>query len=271
MISRITRSDDCRGSEVDTVTDVASPTSHQAAHRVFSTTELLCKIIAQSPLKDVFIAAAVCRDWREAIAAEPTIQHALFLKPKDVHEVIAEDVYIVDLEHPIPMQKCNIIGEVNPWASDICGYVHKDVNSTLHPSINMEFLHHGGLWREMFVTQPPCKIITVNMHSWPLTHVSYNAELKREAGIKMGELFDFIDEEMRYHPDCRGSKSFVKDFDTEKYSRVLPFATTRCKVRNGEVRRPAQLPQRPFCPGFEHSHDFESDESDDWPTPSTFW
>jgi hypothetical protein len=146
-------------SEVENLPDAASPTNYQAAHHVLSTNELLCKIIAHLPLKDVFIAAAVCRGWREAIAAEPTIQHALSLKPRDVHEVIAEDVYILDLEHPMPMQKCSIIGEVNPWASDIYGHVHGDPSSSLHPSINTEFLHRGGLWREK--ANPSCRTSTL--------------------------------------------------------------------------------------------------------------
>jgi hypothetical protein len=79
----------------------------------------------------------------------------------------------------------------------------------------------------------------------------------------MGELFDFIDEEMRYHPECRGRFSYVENFDTEESARNLPWATTRCELRNGEVCRPEQSPKQRVYSGSEHSQDFESNESHD--------
>jgi hypothetical protein len=39
---------------------MASPTSHQAAHAVFNTNELLCDIIVRLPLEDIFHATGVC-------------------------------------------------------------------------------------------------------------------------------------------------------------------------------------------------------------------
>ena len=92
----------------------------------------------------------------------------------------------------------------------------------------------------MFVTQPPCKTVTVLMHSWPLSDIEHHADLKRAAGIKMGELFDSINEEMRYHPHCSGSVVEVSKFDTEDCAQS--YATTKCKIRNGAVCRPVQLP-----------------------------
>lgn len=134
-----------------------------------------------------------------------------------------------------------------------------------HSSVNMGFLHRGGLWREISVTQPPCKTITVSMFLELYGDIPHRPELSCEAGIKMGELLDFIEEEMRHHPECIGSFSNVKNFDTAEHASNLPYGTSRCKVSNGEVCRPAQLPERHCHSDFEHSQDSESNDGQDGP------
>ena len=237
---------DCSG--VDIVANTGSPSSCSATRRVFAIPELLYDIVARLSLEDIIVATGVCRTWRNTIAADLSIQQALFLKPREVREVIADDIYILDLERPIPFQKCTIIGELNPWISDICGCVYGC--ASLHPSVNFEFLSCGGLWREMFITQPPCKAAVVSIQ---LSHQSYavdDLDFEDEAGIKMGKLYDFIAEETRYRPECRGTTVYLKNFDTEEYAHSCHFPTTKCQVRNGEVVRPAKLPERPG-PGFQ--------------------
>lgn len=261
MIHSMTLCKDSHNPELKNVADVASPTPYSATHRVLSTTELLCNIAAHLPLKDMLTAAAVCRDWRGALAADPTIQQALFLKPRKICEVIANNHHILNLERQIPIQECTIIGELNPWVSGICGPIN--LRYSTYPSVNLHFLHRGGLWREMFVSQPPCKAIAVSIHSFALRGHTQDVELQQEAGIRMGELFDFVHEQMRYYPECRGSVSHVKKFSTEEYARDAPYATTRCEVRNGEVCRPAELTTRPYYSGFDCFEDYESDDRHD--------
>jgi hypothetical protein len=252
---------DSHGSKLDTVLDTASSTSHQAADRVFTTPELLCGIAAHLSRKEIFVAMGVCRTWRNTLLGDPTIQQTLFLKPIEVHEVTAEDIQLLDLEYPISIQDCNIIGEVNPWISDICGSVYGSFS--LHPSVNLDFQSCRGLWREMFVTQPPCKTVTVVMDSHPLTNDVVRLKFEREVGVKMGELYDFIEREMHYRPECRGSKVYIKNFDTEKNAHSWHLPTTRCKVRDGEVCRPAQLSKPRAYSGSENSQDSKSNESED--------
>jgi hypothetical protein len=253
-------SNDPHDSKLDTVTDAASPMSYQAADRVLSTPELLCNIAAHLPLKDVLTAGAVCRDWHSTLAADLKTQQALFLKPREIREVIVPNRYIFDLEHPMPIEECTIIGEVNPFARDICGRTQQI--PSLYPSVNMDFLHRGGLWREMFVTQPPNKTIIIKMYDVLYGDIYRRLDLSREAGIKMGELFDSIEEGMRYHPECRGSFSYMENFKIEAKAHDLPSATTRCMVRNGEVCRPTQLPEQRAYTGSENSQDFESESND---------
>jgi hypothetical protein len=115
----------------------------------------------------------------------------------------------------------------------------------------------------MFVTQPPCKTVTVVMDSHPLTNDVVRLKFEREVGVKMGELYDFIEREMHYRPECRGSKVYIKNFDTEKNAHSWHLPTTRCKVRDGEVCRPAQLSKPRAYSGSENSQDSKSNESED--------
>ena len=257
MTNSMASSNECHSSELDNPPDTASPTTSGAAHRVFSTTELLCSIAAHLPPKDVLTTGTVCRDWRAALAADPTIQEALFLKPREIREVFAHDLDILDLQSPVFIQECTIIGDVNPWISEILGPVYGLFS--VYPFINAEFQSRGGLWREMFVTQPPCKAVNVSTLSSFL--LDQHIVFEREAGIKMGELYDFIEEEIRDCPDRRETLN-IRDFYSEAFSRFPPHATTRCMVRNGEVCRPAQLPERRSHSGSEHSQDHESNDSD---------
>jgi hypothetical protein len=134
----------------------------------------------------------------------------------------------------------------------------------VHPSINFSFLSCAGLWRQMFLTQPPCKTVVVSLLK--STYPPLNLQLHREAGIKMGELYDFIEEETRYRPEFGRAVVEPKGFHTEEgYGNDLQYQPTRCKVRNGEVFRPTQLPERLSYPSSERSVDFLSGGGDDVP------
>jgi hypothetical protein len=233
-------------------TEVPSPTPHPATDKVLSTNKLLCGIIAHLPIKEILAAKRTCRTWRDSVAADPGIQQKLFLKPVKISDVLVEDSVVLDLENPIPIGKCTVICEVNPWISEICGVVwtggsywngpHGGPSSHLYT--NLEFIQRDGNWREMFVSQPPCKKIVVNLFTWMFRKESVT--LERQAGVKMGELYDFINLEMSRSPEFHASAAHIHGFDTEEYidSRCYPF--TRCKVRGGEVCRPAKLPPRPW-------------------------
>lgn len=256
MTNSMPPSNERHSSELDTLPDAASPTTSGAAHRLFSTTELLCSIVAHLPPKDILTTGAVCRDWRAALAADPTIQEALFLKPREICEVFAHDLDILDPQIPVSIQECTIIGDVNPWISEIFGPVYGLFS--VYPFISAEFQSRGGLWREMFVTQPPCKAANVSTLSSFL--LDQDIVFKREADIKMGELYDFIEEEIRDCPDRRETLN-ARDFYSEEFRRLPPHATTRCMVRDGGVCRPAQLPERRSHSGSEHSQDPRSNDN----------
>jgi hypothetical protein len=55
----------------------------------------------------------------------------------------------------------------------------------------------------MFVTQPPCKSVTVELSSIGYRDTD-SLRFEHETGIKMGELYDFINDEMSYHLNALG-------------------------------------------------------------------
>jgi hypothetical protein len=99
-------------------TETASPRWHRAAHAVLSTNELLCNIIARLPLKDIIAATGICKAWRDAMAADPSVQQALFLRPVKLSEVLVENRQLLALggSETINIDKCTVVGQLHPFA-----------------------------------------------------------------------------------------------------------------------------------------------------------
>jgi hypothetical protein len=142
-------------------TDRPSLTSHRAADKALSTNELLCGIISHLPFNDIVAATRVCRIWRDTLVADPNIQETLFLRPTEIREVIPID-HVELPDAPVPIEDCSIIGNLNPWLFKICGPVrtaglYPGGDDDIRPGSTRPELSCDGLWRQMFVTQPPCK------------------------------------------------------------------------------------------------------------------
>jgi hypothetical protein len=88
---------------------MSSQTSHQAAHAVLFTNELLCDIIARLPLGDIVSATVICKFWHAAFEGDQHIQEALFLKPAEIRDVLCENRPINDLERSIAVDDCMIL------------------------------------------------------------------------------------------------------------------------------------------------------------------
>jgi hypothetical protein len=202
-----------------------SPASHQAADKALSTNELLCGIISHLPFNDVVAATGVCRTWRDTLVADPRIQETLFLRPTEIREVLPLDH--VELPNtPILIEDCPIIGNLNPWLFEICGPVrtaglYPGVDHVRPGSTRPELRSCDGLWRQMFVTQPPCQSIAVSCWcSLSSRHYYFwgpSVKLERQSGIKIGELYDIINEGMSNHPRISGSWTKIDLFETEEY------------------------------------------------------
>lgn len=192
-------------SELQTTTAMPSPPSHshQAAHAVLFTNELLCNIVARLPLPDVLAASRICRFWRGALKDDPNVKEALFLKPVQVSEVLISD-FILEWNDST-LDDCSVIGKLNPLVEGIVGRVWAEVQHR-HERHFMKLKYPDGLWREMFITQPPCKKVVVTIQEQG-TWKEVIVQLERDTGIQLGELHDFIHSKISY--DMPKSEAFV--------------------------------------------------------------
>jgi hypothetical protein len=232
-----------------TSTNMASSDSHQAAHAVFGTNELLCDIIGRLPLKDIVIITGVCKTWRKALLDNVAIQQTLFLAPAAIREITSEmDCLSMSLED-MPRDQYTIIAEFHsytkgPW---ICKKpkVIDPIFSTSNPARSSPL----GVWQNMFITQPPTKSVTITIsrngyrshrHArpahWP--NDSQQLEFTRETGVKLGELHAFCRSEIRKHTNAISLNiNFVPKGVTAS-GNIVPGG--RWEIRKGEVVRQTQ-------------------------------
>lgn len=218
-----------------------SLTSHHATHAVLFTNELLCDIVGRLPLKDIVSGTGLCKFWREALQSNQHIQEVLFLKPVEIREVVCEIHRLHDLEHSIAMDDCMVLCKTHPYIHDIiCDEVQVPRRIEHGRGKFMKFQHPSGTWREMFLTQPPCKKVTVHIGT---THAFNLIKCANSTDVKLGELHDRIQSihppGSAYDADVRVTVSGYADEGS--MPRKDP-ATTRCKVLHGEVCRPKELP-----------------------------
>jgi hypothetical protein len=253
--------------EPNTTTGMNSNPSYEAAHAVLFTNELLCDIVARLPLQDVVATTGVCRFWRDALRPNPQVREALFLTPIEVREVMVSDFDICNNTDPIPIDACFLIGAMHPSLRRICGTFHcgEDVKAVMRPGIFPNFEHPDGIWREMLISQPPCKTVlvtvtTVNPGDGDIRELELH--LRNDTGVKMGKLYDLI--RSKLSGDVQGSK-FRVYFVTEDNMDFFETWAIKCQVRDGEVRRPAKLPIRDDLGASELAYyDSDSDHSDSY-------
>lgn len=178
-----------------------------ATHAVLFTPELLCNIISQLPLADIVTTTGVCHFWRNAVAADPQVQKALFLKPEEVRrgqfflsndsqldEFLSEVKSGDAIKDVTKMDACHIIGRVHPYLAKICntwflmrGSVENMDTIATAPNFN----HPDGSWRRMFITQPPCQTVMIMVETEDNEEKWVNNFRYRDIdGVRLGGLYD---------------------------------------------------------------------------------
>jgi len=233
--------------------DGPSLKKHQAAHAVLFTNELLCDIIARLRIQDVVSATGTCKFWREALKNNRRIQEALFLKPKEVSQVICENELINDLEHSIEISDCLVIGTFHPCFRSFFWDISQTRNGLRSSGVLSQLIRPG---REVFISQPPCKIVTVKANP---KHPCERAKIVRATGVTFGDLYDWFRAEFPDDNDLVIAWITVPDHADESNMPCERF-TSRCEVRAGEVCRPTGLPLR-VEPSDSDSSDDSYDES----------
>jgi hypothetical protein len=222
-----------------TTISATPPTFYEAAYAVLNTNELLCEIIGHLPLGDIVTTTGVCKTWRHALKTSLAIQQALFLAPTDVRRIktvteVSLFTRIEDIPHGVPA----VVGEVNPFLARIGGPVLSSGPIAMSP--RERFDHPLGLWRDMHITQPPTTQARVCLYSNaqkvgdPKSMRSVMTLPLCDEGIRMGQLYDFIEEKVKARPEEQVPVRIVLP-DFQQAHSPYPFFQRRWEVRNGEV------------------------------------
>jgi len=218
--------------------DGPSLKSHQAAHAVLFTNELLCDIIVRLRIRDVVSATGICKFWREALKNNRRIQEALFLKPKEVSQVICENELINDLEHSIEISDCLVIGTFHPCFLNFFSGIPRTINGLRSSGVLSQLIRPG---REVFISQPPCKTVTVTRSSRRPRSCA-EAPIKRATGVTFGDLYDWF--RAGFPDDEQPVIAWITVPGYTKSNVPCERFTSRCEVRAGEICRPTGLPLR---------------------------
>lgn len=117
-----------------------------------------------------------------------------------------------------------------------------------------------GIWRDMFLTQPPCKSISVLMVS-----EQRQVDFHYRPGFRLRHLCKALQCDANSFAGLKGAIIYINSFAIEGspefeasplFDPLQIFRVSKCKVVGSKVHRPAQLPSQ---------HTIESDDSDsDW-------
>ena len=255
--------------------NMAASTSHQAAHAVLNTNELLCNIIVRMPRENIALAACVCRSWRNALKADLAIQQMLWRASTGIRQIETKLDCLGMRIQDMLSDKFDIMVDINPYMDKICNEPQPwrprdDVRIVgrllFNPPPKLEI---GALAQE-FITQPP--INAVRTVVYPGAHlVDYNILyhspvqrflLKSNGGVTMGKLANLIQSKRRQHGGTTVTiVSIPPGFKSLCDPRAISRGTRRWEVRNGKVHSQIQTPAR-YLP--ENRSDYEdSDGSDD--------
>ncbi|KAK4570536.1 hypothetical protein LTR86_002616 [Recurvomyces mirabilis] len=136
--------------------------------------EILEKIFLHCDFKPIFPIQRVSARWRNAITGSSKIQKKLFLSPEGKDKT---EKWLRWL--PLPRSPCvkgMMLIEMDPEA--------------------LLAQRQGGSWRNMFVTRPPVRKLKmecmIHMHWDEDEPTTYNATLRNEEGVRLGEIMDKI-------------------------------------------------------------------------------
>jgi hypothetical protein len=233
--------------------DMAAFSSHQAAHAVFNTNELLCNIIGRLSLENIALATGVCRTWRYALRFNIAIRQILWRAPKGIREIESSlDCLGMRIED-MPTDQFEIIGEINPYISRTCGEQNWTANNVYEDHIDIISRNLFkppptrpiGAWAEIFITQPPIETVMVKVYPdirYEVYGFSSWAAVQRfrfrcVGSITMGKLVDFIQSKVPQHGNAAIKLSIPRGLKLSCDPSAMEPGTHRWEIRNGKVYR----------------------------------
>jgi hypothetical protein len=258
----------------------SEPQFYEAAHAVLYTNELLCELIGYLPLEDIVIATGVCKTWRSAHASV-AIQQALFLAPRDVRWITTITEYLPTCVEDIPRKNYAVIGELNTSLARIFSreVFYDSYRSGSRPghsgttctSPRESSGHHPfGLWRDMFVTQPPTTHLRFCLYSseqfWlkmesTQDYFGMDCEgiypFECDEGIRMGQLHDLIESKVQAHQGKKVAVRLIMSGFHPLYQPYSDYLDQCWEVRKGEAVR-VILPLDDWAPVDDEPWDTDS-------------
>jgi hypothetical protein len=164
---------------------------------VLATTELLEAMLLLLPLSDILRANAVCRRWRDVIAASPAIKQTLFLQP--VSSATGSPPEPNPLLQALFPPLFKLYESWNRWeSSDIERFQAAEwfQDETRRDAV----LRVDASWRKMYPVRPPAKIDFVVTSGWCCTYfvdvsrgvITTEFEHLQERGARMGLIYDIL-------------------------------------------------------------------------------
>lgn len=177
------------------VENQAMPTSFVCAHATFAVPELLGQIIVKLPAQAILTAAIrVSHRWRDAITGSPDVRQKLCLMPKSAIIASPFDIDRSDwhlggrptynealqvnpiLEALLPpaapwdiqdLPRKALWGRLYECILEACGewsQSYRFLRCSIHRVEDIsKCWHPEGSWRRMFLTQPPCSVVHVQL------------------------------------------------------------------------------------------------------------
>jgi len=166
---------------------------------MLATTEILEAVLLQLPLREILHANAVCRRWRDVIAASPTLQQALFLAPDPAASARDREPEKNPLLEALFRELFQSGLSFNRWDALEIKWFQR-MAWFADEARRRAVLRADASWRRMYPVQPPARIDSVVANGWCCTleedvtlgEISARFEHLQEGGARMGLIYDIL-------------------------------------------------------------------------------
>ncbi|KAJ6508668.1 hypothetical protein C8R45DRAFT_1208302 [Mycena sanguinolenta] len=152
---------------------------------VIATPELLERILAQLPIRDLLVLAPLVSKTWHAVTLSPTLQRVLFLEP-DPLALASERT-----QNPLLMEAFSPFFPSREGSTSYPGWSSlKDIETMLWSRAPDAFKREEASWRRMLVSQPPAQTMIIEQKISSMTGISERRAVLEDLSLRMGVLYD---------------------------------------------------------------------------------
>ena len=213
-------------------------TTDAARKAVLATAELLEEILKHLPLKRLFAAQRVCRQFEIVVRSSSQLQQAMFLnwstkkdlvwsiEPGSLANPYCGDKFVVNKDvdlsrrtpgrrHFMPVKLCSLL---KPIYETSFGWVNEsNVSHGVPVRLNMcKGLTQSTSWKHIFLSDPPCTIAEVRI-AWnlkskpPASGVTGFATIHDATGLTLGKVFEIMMQDSVFDYHSEGEHKWESD------------------------------------------------------------